>query len=543
VSAPPPTPLRRLQAAFTGGRIGARWPHLLAALLLVTLLGVMLATFRDYGISTDEGVQHRYGRRIVRWYATLGAADDAAHVNDLYLYGGFFELCAQGATALLPLGSFDARHLANALFGLLGVVAAWGIGSRVGGPRAGLLSALFLALTPCFYGNSFANPKDVPFASLFALAVWVALGAGERVRRLGWREAGLMGLVIGLAAGVRVAGIVLYGAVAALWLGCWWLARRQGDSRGSPARGLARVLSAVAGAVVVGWVVMVAFWPWAQLDPVRNPIRAFRRFSNFWPGASVFFDGRLLLSGELPRDYMPRSFALALPEFYALAFLLGTLAVVSWLRRRRPGAGSGMRAVQTLWLAAMATAPIIWVVLRRTPVYNGVRHLMFVVPLLAVLAGLSVTAWFDGQRSRLARLAAAAGLAVCLAVTLVDMVQLHPYQHVYFNRLFAGGLPRAAQFYETDYLCASYKEGIEWMASEYLPSHRREIVRVDGNCSHVPFWYYLGRGAVETTNVEPNLMFVTTSFGDHRQTEGRVVHVVQRQGTPLLYIFEQRSPR
>jgi hypothetical protein len=179
----------------------------------------------------------------------------------------------------------------------------------------------------------------------------------------------------------------------------------------------------------------------------------------------------------------------------------------------------------------------------RTPVYNGTRHLLFVVPVLAVLAGLSAAAWFDGRWSRPARLVAAASLAVSLAVTLADMVELHPYQYVYFNRLFAGGLLGAASRYETDYLCTSYKEGIDWMVREYLRPGRREPLRLDGNCSSVPFWYYLGRRAVQTTTVEPNVVFATTIFGDQKKTPGRVVHVVSRQGVPLLYVFEQRPPR
>jgi hypothetical protein len=509
----------------------------------VTLLGVMLVTFRDYGITTDEGVQHRYGRRIVRWYATLGADDEATRANDLYFYGGFFELVAQAAIAVLPLGTFDARHLANALFGLAGVVAVWGIGSRIGGPRAGLLSALFLALTPRFYGHFFANPKDLPFASLFALAAWAALRSSDRARRLGGREVLLTGLAIGLASGVRVAGIVLYGAVAVLWLGCAWLARREDGAGGSPGRELAGVASAIAGVIAIGWAVMVAFWPWAQLDPLRNPFRALRKFSSFWVDASVFFDGRLLLSGELPRDYMPRLFALTLPGFYAIACVLGAFAVVAGRRERESRPEVARRAFQSLWLTVLAVAPVAWVVVNRTPVYNGIRHLLFVVPFLAVLAGLSVAGWLECRWSRPTRLVAAAGLALSLGVTLTDMVQLHPYQYVYFNRLFAGGLPGAAARYETDYLCASYKEGIEWMAREYLRPDWREPVRVDGNCSHVPFWYYLGRGAVETTGVAPHLFFATTTFGDHQRAPGRVVHVVRRQGVPLLYVLEQRPPR
>jgi hypothetical protein len=518
----------------------SRLPRLLAALLLLVLLATVLATFGDFGISTDEGVQHRYGRRILRWYATLGAADEATRTNDLYFYGGFFELCAQGAIALLPLPTFDARHLTGALFGCLGVLAAWGIGTHVGGPWAGLLGALFLALTPRFYGESYANPKDLPFASLFALAAWVALWSSRRVNRLGWREVLLTGLVVGAAAGVRVAGLGLFGFVAVLWLGCLWVPR-PGDE---PTRGgwasLGSVLAALAGTVAVGWTVMCAVWPWAQLDPLRNPFRAFQKFSRFWAEASVFYDGRIFLSGDLPRDYVPRLLALTLPDFYAVAGLLGALALASWHRSRGPR--DRRRAFETLWVAALATAPVAWVVLQRTPVYNVIRHVLFVVPFVAVLAGLSVAGWFERQASRVPRLAAGAALVASLAFTLVDMVQLHPYEYVYFNRLLAGGLARAGREYETDYQCASYKEGIEWMAREYLPG-RGERVRVDGNCSHVPFWQYLGRDAVETTNVKPHLYFATTTFGDPSGTPGRVVHVVGRQGTAFLHVIEQRTPR
>lgn len=515
----------------------SRLPRLLAALVFLALLGVLVATFRDYGITVDEGVQHRYGRRIVRWYATLGAAREATHTNDLYFYGGFFELVAQGVIALVPLETYDARHLAGALFGGLGVVAAWGIGSRLGGPWAGLASGLFLALTPRFYGEMFANAKDVPFASLFALAAWAALKGSER--RPAWRDVLLTGLGIGLAAGVRVAGMVLVPAVAALWLGCAWL-RRPARREGLTADGwLGGVVSALAGTLAISWTVMVAAWPWAQLDPLLNPLRAFQKFSRFWADASVFYDGRLLLSGDLPRSYLLNLLALTLPGSYAIAFVLGAMALASWLRRRCPGPAD--RAVQTAWVATLAVAPVGWAVLQRTPVYNGIRHVLFVVPFLAVLAGVSAVAGLEG-RSRRTRVAAAFGLAASMAFTLVDMVQLHPYQYVYFNRVLAGGLPRASQRYETDYLCASYKEGIEWMAREYLPG-RRERIRVDGNCSHVPFWQYLGREAVDTTNVEPHVVFATTTFGDHRATPGRVVHVVSRQGTPLLYVVEQRAPR
>jgi len=78
----------------------------------------------------------------------------------------------------------------------------------------------------------------------------------------------------------------------------------------------------------------------------------------------------------------------------------------------------------------------------------------------------------------------------------------------------------------------------------------REKVRVAGrSTSHVPFWYYLGRSEAarrlfEPVMVEqsPHVVFVPTAIREHEKVEGRVLHVVERQGAPLLYIFEVRAP-
>lgn len=520
-----------------------RW-GLLTILLVAGLFCVVLATFGDYGITWDEGVQHRYGRRLVRWYASLGADDGAVHANDLYFYGGLFELIAQLATRLSPLGVYETRHLLNALFGLVGVIAAWGLGSRIGGPAAGFFSALLLALTPSFYGHAFANPKDIPLASLMALAAWAVLRATDRLPHLGWTDVLTVGTAIGLASGVRVAGIVMYGYAALLWLACFWLSRRarRGRAERFTAAELGDLACAFAAVVVLGWALMVALWPWAQVDPLGNPFRALQKFSRFRDNVSVFFEGQFVLSRELPRYYILKMLALKLPESYAFAWLLGAAALV-WSRRRPFTPGRARRAIQTIWVAALGAAPLAWIVVRQTPLYNGLRHVLFVVPFLAVLAGVSLAAFLRAQRSRLARALAVAAFTVPLLVAAFDMVQLHPYEYVYYNRLLAGGLAGAADRYEAEYWCASYKEAIEWTVREYGSRAGKAPIRIAGYCSDVPFWYYLPRLKAEgwcrvvSLDDSPDLVLVPTT-ARRGVALGRVVHVVERQGVPLLHVID-----
>jgi len=520
-----------------------RW-DVASAVLLLGLVVLVGNTFLDYGITVDEGVQHRYGRRIVRWYATPGGDRSATEANNLFLYGGGFELAAQAVEGFSPLGIYDTRHLVNAAFGLAGIVAAWGLARRLCGAAAGFLSALFLSLTPMYYGHCFANPKDIPFAAFYALAAWSILRAADDGQRLLTPRIVLAGVAVGLTAGVRVNGIVLVGFAALLWGAS---ARAKGPGVFPSRREAFRVSLTLAVLLAIAWVVMLACWPWAQVDPLRHPLRALRAFSGFH-GSPVLFEGEGITSGDLPRRYVPKLFALTLPEFYLPAFGLGALGVAILLRARSAAGAWGRRLLEILWVFSLAALPLAWTILSRMPLYDCVRHLLFVVPILAVLAGVSVGAALRCRLPALVRIPAMGVLVGCLTLVAADMVRLHPYQYVYFNRLVAGGLASAVGRYETDYWFTSYKEGVEWVCRHYSRSEIREPIRVGGNMS-VPFKYYFGTGSCSTAfyravspEENPHVLLTAATDGDHRGVEGRLLHVVERLGAPLLLVSELRPP-
>ncbi|HET7746164.1 MAG TPA: hypothetical protein VFM29_02620 [Vicinamibacteria bacterium] len=516
-----------------------RWSRASLFLFLV-VAAVMLATLRDYGMTGDEGVQHRYARRLLRFYTSFGADRAVLADEDITMYGGFFEVAAETAASLAPSDPYLARHLVNLLFALGGIAAAGVMGRHLAGPRAGFLAMAFLVLTPPFYGHAFNNPKDIPFAATYAAAACAVLLASERLAA--GRAAGptiAAGVTIGLAAGVRVAGAVLLGYALALWVAIAWPRGRNAVRR-----------AVVAWLLTVGiaWVVMLAFWPWAQQAPFTNPARAWRAFSRFWDTQVVFFDGAYVNARDVSRLYLPTWFSLTLPETYAVALVLGALALVRAARTRPPDPALRPRLVQLGWLSALAVLPVGWVVFRHTPLYDGLRHFLFVVPVLAVLAGVAVSSFFS-RSTVWSRGLGAGALAVAAAVTLVDMVRLHPYQAVYFNRVVAGGLRQALTRYEGDYWCLSYKEGVEWLVRRFEGTRCRERVRVAGHSILLQTSYYLRKADPEEQRFNtvgaggsPHYMLVTTRFGDHLRTEGRLVHTVDRLGASLLYVFEQRPP-
>src|SRR5579863_147654 len=128
-----------------------RWDRWTFA-LIVAATAMVIITFTDYGVTWDEDVHHWYGVFVLDYYRSFFADQRAFHYGDLYNYGAAFDLTAALFDRLSPFGVYETRHLLNGVVGVLGIVGVWKLGRTIAGPRAGLLAAVFLLLTPNYYG-------------------------------------------------------------------------------------------------------------------------------------------------------------------------------------------------------------------------------------------------------------------------------------------------------------------------------------------------------------------------------------------------------
>jgi hypothetical protein len=104
--------------------------------------------------------------------------------------------------------------------------------------------------------------------------------------------------------------------------------------------------------------------------------------------------------------------------------------------------------------------------------YDGVRHVLAVLPAIALLAALGadrLRSWLAASLRRRAspRLAAAASNLVLLlpaAAIAVDLARLHPYEDAYLAPLVRRLDPGAMeQRFEIEYLGSSYREVARWL--------------------------------------------------------------------------------
>jgi hypothetical protein len=89
--------------------------------------------------------------------------------------------------------------------------------------------------------------------------------------------------------------------------------------------------------------------------------------------------------------------------------------------------------------------------------YDGMRHFLFVLPPVFVVAAAGAQSLLRLVRDTRWRLALAFAL---ILPGLVGIIRQHPYEYTYFNSLI-GGTAGAFRRYETDYWLTCYKESVE----------------------------------------------------------------------------------
>lgn len=302
------TPTRVASPPFGSGRAWDR----ASLVLLATLALTALATFADYGVAWDDPGLRTYGRLLLDFYRS-GLADlSFTRFADLAYYGGAFELLWAPLDGLAPDDPLVARHLACAAVGIAGIALTRSIARRIAGPRAGLLAALLLGLTPDWYGHLFVNAKDIPFATAMALALlWVCRVLDEWPQPRATTVIAL-GLATGLALGVRIGGVA---APLPLLPPLLLLGSRTARVPGSrsalaaAASGALRLLPALPVAVAV----TLLTWPWIGLG-IDHFLEAVHHFAALDFPVPVLFDGAVVPATAAPRGYLSELLALELPE-------------------------------------------------------------------------------------------------------------------------------------------------------------------------------------------------------------------------------------
>src|ERR1700751_3206477 len=197
-------------------------------------------------------------------------------------------------------------------------------------------------------------------------------------------------------------------------------------------------------------------WPLSITGP-DHPFLAATYFSHFFEKPwKEMFDGAIVSVPDMPWSYLPTLFALQLPEVLLALTAASIVASITSLARSDVPAG---RKTILLMLTLAAVLPISIAVVRRPALYNGIRHFIFVIPPMTVLAGLAFARGIEWlkENNRSWQPVALAVFVFGLMLPLGEMIRLHPYQYTHFNHI-AGTVRGADDRYMLDYWGLAFKQ-------------------------------------------------------------------------------------
>jgi hypothetical protein len=306
------------------------------------------------------------------------------------------------------------------------------------------------------------TPIDGPFMFVMTWATLAIMLMAVPIVPL-WPATIATGLFTGLAIATRSSGVITH----VYLIGAMTLCAVEALIRGgrSAAGDLLRIVVRTVAAIVIAWLTAVALWPWLQVgNPITQFAEAFSYFAHH-PGSWEFLHwGEMVRTTALPWSYLPAQLLVRLPEGFLLllcvAVLSGIGGMLAILRlgfsaiaqprrsRLKQAIMLTAQARQTLIVWAAATLPIAAVILLRSTLYDGIRHVLFLIPMLAVVASLGFVRLMPPLRRFPMATATFAGGYVGHAVLI--FVLLHPLQYAAFN-VFAGGVIGAYGRFEQDY--------------------------------------------------------------------------------------------
>lgn len=512
--------------------------------LLIALVAIAIFTFRDYAISNDEEVQHHYGELILTYYASGFADLSVFNFQNLYLYGGLFDIIAVSLSHLGTLDPYELRHILCALIGIAGIGVTAATARLIAGPRAGFIAAVSITVCGAWYGGMFNHTKDIPLAVAMTGATYFLVRASRDLPNPRLRDVISFGLLTGASLGIKVLGLLLV-----IYLGAAIVLRIPRPIRRDPAAILHFVLASTwifAPALLIAYTLMIVAWPWAHLAPL-NPIRGLIRFADFHYHIHTVLAGTFYEMATVPRWYVPIYILIKLPP---LSLLGAALAIVlSAVPRLASGRMNATHWCETALVAFTALFPLVCQVIANGPAFTGLRHFLFVVPLFSVLAGIA----FDSMLHLLAlwrrdiaatAFAAIAGLFIWHATVLF---RLHPYEYLFYNR-FVGGLEGASRRYVTDYWVDIMPEAVQDLENFLI--HTKHTAAIEAPQSYtvavcgerLPF-EKLPHPHLQWTPDWPNADFfiAPTHMNCDRVLKGDVIMTIERLGVPIGVVKDRRT--
>jgi len=430
-----------------------------ATLLIFLVTG--LVVYDDYGLAWDEYFQYTGNGKAVWNYVSTGDRESYESNPEKY-HGPAFELvliaCEKLSGVTTERAIYFQRHLISFLFFWLSGIALYYLLRKKYSDTMVITIAIFwYFLMPRIFADSFYNSKDVPFLAMNMICIY-SLYQLVYSKQMVWSA--LHGIFCGFTIAIRIMGIIL--PLLTIVIMIYSLIVFRTETR--------KTVLLISVFIITTLSAMILCWPILWQQPYHHFMQAWDEMSRFPWNYDVLYRGEFINSGELPWHYTFTWIGITTPPIYLLFF---TFAV--WLLLKNCSQIITHQNVLFDYAQFLLIAiPLTSIILFDPVVYDGWRHLFFIYAPMCLIMIYGLNHIVERLKLNGKQWWILIPVMLLSLHTGYQMIRMHPYQNIYFNKFAGTNAGAVENVFELDYWGLSYREALENLAN----SETEQVLRV-----------------------------------------------------------------
>jgi len=436
-------------------------------LLLYCVFGYHRAAV--YGVNWDDDVQRING--LNNWEFITGHNKQLLKESTDKYHGPAVEILLIAVEKISNLTDyhdiFVVRHQVVFLIFVIGAFVFYLLCRMLfDSPWLGLTGMLMLVFSPRIFGEAFYNPKDIP---LLAAMVFAFFSLFIFCRKPTFLRALFHAFTCAFAIDIRVIAIVFIPITLIVIIVNSYQHKIE-------IKGLWKKLAVF---MLVEFGLMLLMWPILTIAPFFHLLNAYQQLSNYslFQGYNRYL-GSNVFAADSPWHYHWVWMLISLPEVYILLFLTGVFILLKNILKR--GSLNVSKTVFLLLSLFLFLFPPVFRSIKGSLVLDGWRHIYFIYPFMIILAVFAIEQ-LNTVKNKVLRSMAWVLPAIGIIDSGIQIVEMHPFEYVYFNHTAICLFKPIDRKFEMDYWGVSYKQGYE-----YILSHRKNNEKIKVSYPNTP---------------------------------------------------------
>ncbi len=438
-----------------------------STIILIIPFIIAISIYKDFGISIDEEstryhglVSLKYIFEFFNFYSEPLQNIKKLETYEYREYGVFFELLSATLENIFKINSYQEifyfRHLYVHIIFLISIIFFYRIILNLfSSSYLALFGSAILYTTPRIFAHSFYNSKDIIFLSMFTISIYFFC---KFFRSKSLSNSIYLGLSLALLTSVRSIGFYCL-VVLFLFMFLELLDKKVR---------LKDTIKLILYLSIAYFLFLYLLWPFLWENPIKNFLYALKSFSDYGWGGQVFYFGKFYETNSLPWHYIPVwifgtisipfSFLIVTSISFILVRLTKRVLNIDSFRARSTFWNSRLELI-LLFNLLLILSPIVLIILKNSTLYNGWRHLFFILPSMTILClGLIYYTKIIVKKNKFLVFCINLLLVIIFLNNFTNLIKLHPYQNVYFNFFLE---KNANKNFDIDYWGLSNKDVLE----------------------------------------------------------------------------------